>query len=92
MSKKKRPSTVPRSEADVQRAYREGAREGLKLGLDITLHALMCDMEQSEEFLERFNHYYNSGLASVKAGKKVLTKEDIRRNLLEERNLEVVEV
>lgn len=92
MSKKTKPSRVPRSQADVDKAYRDGSREGLKLSLDITLHALMCDMECSEEFLEKFNHYYNVGLSGIKAGKKVLTKEDIRRNLLEERNLEVVEV
>lgn len=83
---------MPRSQADVDRAWREGAREGIKLGLDITLHALMCDMECSEEFLEAFNHYYNAGLASINAGKKVLTQEDIRQNLLAERDLEVVEV
>lgn len=91
MAKKKTPpSRIPVNKGEAEKRYRDGLREGVKICLDITLHALMCDMECDEAFLDRFNHYFNVGLDGF--GKRYITKDDIRRSLIDERGLEVVEV
>ena len=84
------PNRRPASQADVDKALRRGMREGFKLSLDFTLHALMCDMEMDDEFLERFNHYFNALLGSFNA--KGLKKNDVIQNMLDEKELEVYEV
>lgn len=63
---------------------------GMRLSLDATIHALMCDMEMDEDFLERFGHYYNVCLDGMK--ERYITSSDLRRNLFNERGLEIKEV
>lgn len=89
-TKKTNPRKVPATQADVDKAYKDGCMEGLRIGLEITLHALMCDMELDEEFLIKFNHYYNVGLDSFT--KKYIKRTDLIKNLMYERQLEVVTV
>lgn len=84
------PHRRPASQADVDKALRRGMREGFKLSLDFTLHALMCDMEVDEEFLDKFNHYFNALLRSFNNG--TLKKNEVVQNMLEERDLEVYEI
>ena len=63
---------------------------GMRLSLDATIHALMCDMDMDEDFLEGFGHYYNVCLEGMK--ERYITSSDLRRNLFDERGLEIKEV
>ena len=67
-----------------------GVLYGMRLSLDATIHALMCDMEMDEDFLERFGHYYNVCLDGMK--ERYITSSDLRRNMFDERGLEIKEV
>lgn len=84
------PNKRPASEADVRRAYKDGLREGFKLSLDLTLHALVCDMEISDEDLDKFNHYFNALLRSYNDG--TLKRKEIVQNMMDEKGMEVIEI
>lgn len=78
-AKKKNPRRLPRSQADVDSAFQDGAT----LTLDLMPFTLGTDMEMSDEWLETFHERYMAHLRALKAG--YITQEDLRETTLIEK-------
>lgn len=63
------PRRIPRSQADVDKAYEKGLQEGTDIGvqrtLTITLFTLQDKMGMDEETLEKFSESFNYVLDSI---------------------------
>ena len=84
--KKKNPHSIPRTQADVDRARREGMLDGMMLFFDIALHTFN-DIGCEDEFLERFNKKFNSNLESHV--KRFINERDIQETLKSEKGWEI---
>ena len=73
---------IPKSQADVDRAYESGAEDGMKMFLDVTL-LTFDDMNLSDEFVEKFNVKFNSNLAQWLS--KRISRHDIRETIMQEK-------
>lgn len=81
--KRTNPRRVPKTAADINRAYREGC----VMTMDIMLFTLATDMEVSDEWLTKFHDRYMAHLAALKAG--YMTQKDLRDALKEESGWEL---
>lgn len=77
------PRRIPRSQADVDKAFRDGAA----MTLEIMVFTLGTDMDMSDEWLDRFHERYMAHLRAYNAG--YITTEDLRNTSLQEKGWEL---
>ena len=64
---KTNPRRIPRSQADVDRAYKLGMEAGAQGALSIVLIALK-DLGEPDEYIAKFNHKFNKTVQSWLTG------------------------
>lgn len=79
---KTNPRKIPRSEADVKRAYDKGFEDGIKGALSIMLYTLMDKFGVQEDDLKRFSDAFNYTVDSLNRG--YVKEADIRKVIKEE--------
>ena len=84
--KRKNPRSVPKTKADVDRAYEQGVHDGMMMFLNIAL-LTFNDIGCEDEFLERFNKKFNSNLESHV--KRFINERDIQETLKSEKGWEI---
>ena len=85
MAKKTNPRKIPRTQADVDRAFQFGCYKGSETALIILVHTV-CDMGVDDDFVERLWDDYKYNVDSIHKGYMKLG--DVRKTLEEERNIE----
>lgn len=85
--KKKNPRSIPKTQADVDRARREGMLDGMMLFFDIALYTLGPDLGMDDEGMDAFNQRFNKNLDCHLHGE--LKDYDMRKAMWEEKGLEV---
>lgn len=84
--KRKNPRSIPKTKADVDRAYEQGVHDGMMMFLNIAL-LTFDDIGCSDEFLERFNVKFNANLESHVKG--FISARDIQETLKSEKGWEI---
>ena len=82
------PRRIPKTQADVDRAFDDGMMHGMRLFLDVAILAL-ADMGMNDEGLELFNKRFNATLECRLHGE--LNRRDIHDALKSEKGWEIVE-
>lgn len=82
-SNKTNPRRIPRSQADVEKAYRDGAA----LTMELMIFTLGTDMDMPDEWLNKFHDRYMAHLRSFYAG--YITLDDLRKTTYQEKGWEV---
>lgn len=81
------PRSIPKSQADVDRAYEKGKLDAMTIFLNICVFTLGSDMGMSDDDLETFNKRFVKNLECHLMGE--MREKDIRDTLLAERGWEV---
>lgn len=79
---KKNPNKIPRTQADVDRAFMDGMAFGIQGGIELFLYVLVDKHNATQEELDTFAGEVNSLCQSVNEG--YVTFADIRKMLTEE--------
>lgn len=87
MGQKINPNKKPKTEADVKRAYSDGFQDGMKDIMDLMIYTLGTDMEESDEWLDRFHDRFMKNLECHVHGE--LTSYDMRTTAYSEKGWEV---
>lgn len=82
------PRKIPRSQADVERAFNEGFIDGAKDFLDVMVFTLGCDCDMSDEWLDFFHERFMANYDSHINGE--LTTSDMKKTAYAEKGWEVV--
>lgn len=81
MQKKTNPRKIPRTQADVERAYNDGIAEGLSRGIDLMLYVLIDKHDAPMDDVQQFAGELNHAAQCVAEG--YVTWADIRQMLKE---------
>lgn len=81
------PRNIPRSAADVVKAFDNGVETGARMMLDIMVYTLGCDMDMSDEWLSFFHDRFMANVDSHLHGE--LTQHDMRATAYAEKGWEV---
>ena len=84
---KTNPRRIPRSQADVDRAYELGKEAGTALCLTLVLFTLQDKFGAGDEELTQFHEAFHYTLDSL--GKGYITEADLRRVLKDEYSTEI---
>ena len=84
---KTNPLKIPKTQADVDRAYEKGRVDAMTIFLNICVFTLGCDMGMSDDDLETFHKRFVKILECHLMGE--MREKDIRDTLLTERGWEV---
>lgn len=84
---KTNPNKIPKTQADVDRAYEEGRLEAMTAFLNVCIFTLGSDMGMSDEDLETFNRRFIKNLECHLMGE--MREKDIRDTLLAERGWKI---
>lgn len=84
---KTNPKRIPRSQADVDKAYGDGFYNGLRDALDIMVYTLGCDCEMSDDWLDFFHERFMKNLECHVHGE--LSTKDMRNTMYAEKGWEV---
>ncbi len=87
MSAKTNPNKIPRTEADVKRAYSEGFQDGMKDLMDLMIYTIATDMEMQDDWLDRYHDRFIKNLECHIHGE--LTAYDMRKTAYSEKGWEV---
>lgn len=85
--RKTNPLKIPKTQADVDRAYEKGRLDAMTLFLNICVFTLGSDMGMSDEDLETFNKRFVKNLECHLTGE--MSAKDIRDTLLSENGWEI---
>ena len=85
--RKTNPNKIPKTQADVDRAYEKGRLDAMTLFLNICVFTLGSDMGMSDEDLEIFNKRFVKNLECHLTGE--MSAKDIRDTLLSENGWEI---
>lgn len=77
------PRRIPRSQADVDKAFRDGAA----MTLELMVFTLGTDMDMSDEWLDKFHERYMAHLRAYNAG--YITTEDLKQTTYQEKGWEL---
>lgn len=84
MTKKVNPRNIPRTQADVNRADKDGFRRGFVLCMDLMVFTIGTDFQNlPDDWLERFHERFMSHMDSYNKG--YLTQHDMRQTALAEK-------
>lgn len=81
------PRRIPRSQADVDKAYEKGRDDAIQIFLNVCLYTLGPDMGMDDDGLELFNKRFLKNLECHIHGE--LTDKDMTSAMLEEKGWEV---
>lgn len=81
------PRKIPKSQADVDRAYEKGKLDAMTIFLNICVFTLGSDMGMSDDDLEIFNKRFIKNLECHIMGE--MREKDIRDTLLAERGWQI---
>ena len=81
------PRKIPKSQADVDRAYEKGKLDAMTIFLNICVFTLGSDMGMSDDDLEIFNKRFVKNLECHIMGE--MREKDIRDTLLAERGWQI---
>ena len=84
MTKKTNPRKIPRTQADVDKAFQFGTYMGSETALIILVHTV-CDMGADDDFVETMWEKYKYNVDSMHKGYMKLG--DVRKTLESERNI-----
>ena len=87
MAQKKNPNKIPRTEADVRRAYGEGYYDGLHDLMDIMVYTIGSECEMSDDWLDFFHERFMKTMECFFHGE--LTSHDLRSTMYAEKGWEV---
>lgn len=90
MGKKTNPNKIPRTQADVDKAYQKGLYEGRRDFMDVMIYTIGCDCDMSDEWLDFFNERFTKNMKCHLFGE--LSTEDMRKTMYAEKNWEIEEV
>lgn len=88
MAKKTNPRNIPRSQADVDKAYERGKTDGAKSSIIIMMYALKDKMGASDEELEQFFNAITYTVDSINRG--YITEKDLQTVIKEDYDMEFV--
>lgn len=81
------PNKIPKTQADVDRAYEKGKVDAMTIFLNICVFTLGSDMGMSDDDLETFNKRFVKNLECHILGE--MREKDIRDTLLAERGWQI---
>jgi len=81
------PNKIPKTAADVLRAYDNGVEAGAKMMLDLMVYTIGCDMEMPDEWLDKFHERFMKNMDCHINGE--LTAYDMRKTAYFEKGWEV---
>lgn len=81
------PNKIPKTQADVDRAYGQGYEDAATNFLDIMVYTLGCDCDMSDEWLDFFHKRFMANMDSWLHGE--LTQYDMRSTAYAEKGWEV---
>ena len=84
---KTNPRKIPKSAADVVKAFDNGVETGAKMMLDVMVYTIGCDMDMSDEWLDRFHERFMKNMDCHINGE--LTTRDMRQTAYFEKGWEV---
>lgn len=84
---KTNPNKIPRSQADVLKAYDQGVDAGAKMLLDVMVYTLGCDMDCSDEWLDHFHERFMKNMDCHINGE--LSSRDMQSTAYAEKGWEV---
>ena len=76
------PRKIPRTQADVNRAYERGKTEGTELCLTLVLYTLRDKFGADDKQLDEFSDAFHYTLDSIERG--YVTEDDLRQVLKDE--------
>lgn len=81
------PHKIPKTQADVDKAYDLGVEAGGKMVLDLFVYTIGADMGMPDDWLDRFHERFMKNLECHVHGE--LTTYDMRKTLYAEKNWRV---
>lgn len=84
------PRRIPKTQADVDKAYLKGLHDRRLDVLDVVVYTIGCDCEMSDDWLEFFNERFMKNLRCHLFGE--LSTDDMRRTAYAERDWKIEEV
>lgn len=87
MPKTTNPRKIPRTQADVDKAYAQGFEDGMRDIVDIMVYTIGADMDMDDDFLDRFHERFIKNLDCHVNGE--LRTYDLRSALYAEKGWEV---
>ena len=88
MGKKVNPRKIPKSQADVDKAYERGKTEGAKSSIIIMMYALKDKFNASDEQLTEFFNAITYTVDSINKG--YITEKDLQTVIKEDYDMEFV--
>lgn len=82
MGKKTNPNRIPRSQADVEKAFRDGAA----MTMEVMIFTLGTDMDMPDEWLDKYHERFMAHLKALNAG--YITVEDLKQTTYQEKGWE----
>lgn len=76
---KRNPRKIPRTQADVDKAFRDGAI----MVMELMVFTLGTDMDMSDEWLDKYHDRFMAHLRAYNAG--YITVEDLRKTTYQEK-------
>lgn len=76
------PRRIPRSQADVDKAFRDGAT----MTMELMIFTLGTDMDMPDEWLDQFHDRYMAHLRALNAG--YISVEDLKQTTYQEKGWE----
>lgn len=81
---KTNPKRIPRSQADVDKAFRDGAAAVM----EVMIFTLGTDMDMPDEWLDKYHERFMAHLRAYNAG--YITTEDLKQTTYQEKGWETV--
>lgn len=88
--KKTNPKKMPKTQADVERAYEKGLHDGRMDLLDVVIYTIGCDCDETDEWLDFFHDRLMKNLRCHLYGE--LSTSDMRRTMYAEKDWEIKEI
>ena len=82
LAQKVNPRRIPRSQADVEKAFRDGAA----MTMEVMIFTLGTDMDMSDEWLDKYHERFMAHLKALNAG--YITVEDLKQTTYQEKGWE----
>lgn len=79
MAKKTNPRRIPRTQADVDNAFNEGAA----MTMELMIYTLGTDMDMPDEWLDKYHERYMAHLRALNAG--YITIDDLKQTTYQEK-------
>ena len=87
MGQKTNPRKIPRTQADVDRAYEQGKEAGTELCLTLVMFTMLDRFGATEDQLTEFSKAFHYTLDSLSRG--YITEADLRKVLKDEYDTEI---